>query len=46
MRPPPGVQVMPYSTNDLEAGDVVLFGGGCRRVGEKQIMLDPCLASR
>jgi hypothetical protein len=29
-----------------EAGDVVLFGGGYRRVGEKQIMLDPCLASR
>jgi hypothetical protein len=45
---PPGVQVMcvTYSTNGLEAGDVVLFGGGYRRVGERQIMLDPCLASR
>ena len=45
---PPGTQVLcvTYSTNGLEPGDVVLFGGGYRRVGEKQIMLDPCLASR
>jgi hypothetical protein len=44
---PSAVQVMcvTYSTNGREPGDVVLFGGGYIRVGEKQIMLDPCLAS-
>jgi len=45
---PPGAQVVcvTYSTNGLGPGDVVLFAGGYRRVGEKQIILDPCLASR
>ena len=44
----PGVQVVcvTYSTNGLGPGDVVLFAGGYRRVGERQIILDPCLASR
>jgi len=41
----PGVQVMcvTYSTNGLEPGDVVMLAGGYSRVGEKQVMLDPCL---
>lgn len=44
----PGVRVLcvTYSTNDMRPGDVVLFAGGYARVGEKQVMLDPCLASR
>lgn len=43
----PGGQVMyvTYSTNDMQPGDVVLFAGGYARIGEKQVMLDPCLAS-
>ena len=43
----PGVQVMcvTYETNGMQPGDVVLFAGGYSRVGEKQVMLDPCLAS-
>ena len=43
-----GVQVMcvTYETNGMEAGDVVLFGGGYARVGDRQVMLDPCLANR
>jgi hypothetical protein len=45
---PSGVQVMcvTNSTNGLEPGDMVLFGGGYARVGEKRVLLDPCLASR
>jgi hypothetical protein len=35
-----------YETNDMKAGDVVSFAGGYRRRGEKQIIMDPCLASR
>jgi hypothetical protein len=34
-----------YSKDDRDVGDTVLFGGGYSRVGERQIMLDPCLAS-
>jgi len=47
MCPEAGVQVMcvAYSTNDMQPGDVVTFAGGYARVGEKQVMLDPCLAS-
>ncbi|HEV7252051.1 MAG TPA: hypothetical protein VGN97_02980 [Mesorhizobium sp.] len=43
----PGVQVLcvTYSKDGREIGDIVLFGGGYSRAGEKQIMLDPCLAS-
>ena len=43
-----GVQVMcvTYQTNGMTPGDTVLFGGGYARVGEKQVMLDPCLANR
>jgi hypothetical protein len=33
-----------YSKDDRDVGDTVLFGGGYSRVGERQIMLDPCLA--
>lgn len=42
-----GVQVMcvTYSKDGVDVGDKVLFGGGYSRVGEAQIMLDPCLAS-
>ncbi len=41
------VQVMcvTYSRDGRDVGDTVLFGGGYSRVGERQIMLDPCLAS-
>ena len=41
-----GMQVMcvTYQTNGMKAGDEVLFAGGYSRVGEKQVMLDPCLA--
>lgn len=44
----PGFQVMcvTYSTNGMAPGDVVLFAGGYQRVGERQVMLDPCLADR
>jgi hypothetical protein len=44
---PSGVQVMciTYSTNGLKPGDSVLFAGGYRQAGERQIVLDPCLAS-
>ena len=40
------VMCVAYSANDMRPGDVVMFGGGYSRVGEKQVMLDPCLASR
>lgn len=42
-----GVQVMcvTYSTDGRHVGDKVLFGGGYSRVGERRILLDPCLAS-
>lgn len=48
MCPEPGVQVMcvAYNTNGMKPGEVVTFAGGYSRVGEKQVMLDPCLASR
>ena len=44
----PGAQVLcvTYSTNGMKAGDTVLFAGGYRRFSKKQIVLDPCLASR
>ncbi|WP_271899174.1 hypothetical protein [Candidatus Phyllobacterium onerii] len=44
----PDVRVMcvTYSTNGMRPGDVVLFAGGYSRVGTKQVMLDPCLASK
>jgi hypothetical protein len=35
-----------YSADGREVGEVVTFGGGYSRAGEKQIMLDPCLASK
>jgi len=40
------VQVMcvTYNKDGRNVGDIVLFGGGYSRVGERQIMLDPCLA--
>lgn len=43
----PGVQVMcvTYSLNGRKPGDQVMFAGGYSRVGERRIMLDPCLAS-
>lgn len=42
----PGVRVLcvTYSTNGMQPGDVVLFGGGYSRVYETRVMLDPCLA--
>jgi hypothetical protein len=43
----PDVRVLcvTYSTNNMRPGEVVLFAGGYARVGENQVMLDPCLAS-
>lgn len=35
-----------YETNDMRAGEVVSFGGGFFRRGDKQIFMDPCLAFR
>jgi len=35
-----------YSNDGREVGDTVLFGGGYSRAGDKQIMLDPCLAGK
>lgn len=42
-----GVQVLcvTYSKDGRNTGDTVLFAGGYIRAGERQIMLDPCLAS-
>ena len=42
-----GVRVLcvTYSKDGKDVGDTVLFGGGYSRVGERRIMLDPCLAS-
>ena len=44
---PKGVQVVcvTYETNGMKPGDVVEFGGGYRRSGPKQVVLDPCLAA-
>ncbi len=44
----PGLQVIcvTYETNGMSAGDVVEFGGGFQRTSDKQILMDPCLASR
>jgi hypothetical protein len=44
----PGLQVVcvTYQTNGMQAGDVVIFGGGYERRGPKHIVMDPCLASR
>lgn len=35
-----------YETNDMRVGEVVSFGGGFFRRGDKQIFMDPCLAFR
>lgn len=35
-----------YETNDMRAGEEVSFAGGYSRRSEKQIFMDPCLASR
>jgi hypothetical protein len=35
-----------YETNDMRAGEVVSFAGGYSRRGDKQIFMDPCLATR
>jgi hypothetical protein len=35
-----------YETNDMRAGEVVSFAGGYGRKADKQIFMDPCLASR
>jgi hypothetical protein len=45
---PPGLQVIcvTYQTNGMTAGEVVEFGGGYQRTNAKQIVMDPCLASR
>lgn len=47
MCPAAGVQVMcvTYSNKGRAVGDKVLFAGGYTRVGERQVMLDPCLAA-
>ncbi len=42
---PDGIQVMcvTYSPEDV-TGEPILFAGGYNRAGDRQIMLDPCLA--
>jgi hypothetical protein len=35
-----------YETNEMHAGEVVSFAGGYGRRADKQIFMDPCLASR
>ena len=35
-----------YETNDMRAGEVGSFASGYGRRGDKQIFMDPCLASR
>ncbi len=42
------VQVMcvTYSVDGRSVGETVTFGGGFSRAGDKQILLDPCLASK
>jgi hypothetical protein len=42
-----GIQVMcvTYSKDGRDVGNKMLFGGGYSRVGERRILLDPCLAS-
>jgi hypothetical protein len=42
------VQVMcvTYSADGRSVGETVTFGGGFSRAGDKQILLDPCLASK
>jgi hypothetical protein len=41
---PDGIQVMCVTYAQREASsEIVLFAGGYSRVGERQIMLDPCL---
>ncbi|MGD9868121.1 MAG: hypothetical protein AB7U38_09020 [Hyphomicrobiales bacterium] len=44
----PGMQVLcvTYERNGMTLGEVVEFGGGYERRGPRQIVLDPCLASR
>lgn len=44
----PGVRVMcvTYSTNGMQPGDFVAFGGGYAPVDETRMMLDPCLARK
>lgn len=44
----PGIQVLcvTYKPGGLAPGDVVLLAGGYSRKGDRQIVLDPCLASR
>jgi hypothetical protein len=46
MCPTDGVQVMCVTYYEFEGNpdDIVLLAGGYRRVGDKQIMLDPCLS--
>lgn len=47
MCPESAIQVMcvTYSKEGRRVGDSVTFTGGYNRVGERAIMLDPCLAS-
>jgi hypothetical protein len=44
----PAMQVVcvTYETNGMRAGDVVAFAGGYERRSLKQVVMDPCLASR
>lgn len=43
-----GAQVMcvTYETNGLEPGDAAVVAGGYQRAGPRQVILDPCLATR
>ena len=38
------VMCVTYASNDMKAGDRVLFRGGYKRLDENHAVLDPCLA--
>lgn len=40
------VMCVTYQSNDMKAGDRVLFRGGYTRLDENHVVLDPCLANR
>jgi len=40
------VMCVTYESNDMQAGDPVIFKGGYNRLDDNHIMLDPCMASR
>ena len=39
------VMCVTYQSNDMKAGDRVLFRGGYKRLDDNHAVLDPCLAN-